>query len=76
MGQNVMIFIEKVDSLEGKVEVTHYSTYSYLDNIDITDRFKSPDIELSESTLKIFPAEHVNIKTGKVHERISIYPIQ
>lgn len=62
MGQNVMIFIEKVDSLEGKVEVTHYSTFSYVDNIDITDCFKSPEIELNESTLKIFPADHVNIK--------------
>lgn len=65
MGQNVMIFIEKVDSLDGKVEVTHYSTYSYVDNIDITDRFKSPDIEMSESTLKILPADHVNIKLVK-----------
>jgi hypothetical protein len=62
MGQNVMIFIEKVDTLEGKVEVTHYSTFSYVDNIDITDLFKSPEMELSESTLKIFPADHVNIK--------------
>ncbi|WLR54401.1 hypothetical protein LC048_18460 [Mesobacillus subterraneus] len=65
MGENVMIFIEKVDSLEGKVEVTYYSTYSYVHNIDITDRFKSPDIELTESTLKVFPAEHVNIKLVK-----------
>ncbi|WP_226086845.1 hypothetical protein [Mesobacillus sp. S13] len=65
MGQNIMIFIEKVDSLEGKVEATHYSTYSYIDNIDITDRFKSPVIELSESTLKILPTDHVNIKLVK-----------
>jgi hypothetical protein len=65
MGQNVMIFVEKVESLDGKVDVTHYSTYSYMDNIDITDRFKSPEIELSDSTLKIYPPEHVNIKLVK-----------
>jgi hypothetical protein len=65
MGQNAMVFIEKVDSLEGKVEVTHYATFSYVDNIDITDRFESPEIELSESTLKIFPIDHVNIKLVK-----------
>ena len=65
MGQNVMIFIEKVDSLEGKVEVAHYSTYSFVGNINITDRFKSPEIVMSESTLKILPTDHVNIKLVK-----------
>lgn len=65
MGQNVMIFVEKIDSLEGKVELTHYSTYSYIDNIDITDRFKSPDVEMSDTTLKIFPSEPLNIKLVK-----------
>ncbi|MBS8266544.1 hypothetical protein DYI25_19155 [Mesobacillus boroniphilus] len=65
MGQNAMIFVEKVDSLEGKVEVTHYSTYSYIDNIDITNRFKSPDVEMSDTTLKIFPPDPVNIKLVK-----------
>jgi hypothetical protein len=65
MGQNATVFIEKVDSLDGKVEVTHYATLSYVDNIDITERFNSPEIELSESTLKIFPLNHVNIKLVK-----------
>ncbi|MEW8969819.1 MAG: hypothetical protein AB2411_04290 [Mesobacillus sp.] len=62
---NSMVFIEKDKSLVGKVEVTHYSTYSYIDNIDITDRFESPDIELSRDTLKIFPREPLNIKLVK-----------
>ncbi|MGA9225635.1 MAG: hypothetical protein WB217_04755 [Mesobacillus sp.] len=65
MNQNAQIFIEKVDSLEGKVEVTHYSTYSYLDNIDITDRFPSPEIEMADATLKIFPIDPVTIKVVK-----------
>ncbi|WP_226645818.1 hypothetical protein [Mesobacillus subterraneus] len=65
MGQNVMIFVEKVDSLAEKVEVTHYSTYSYVDNIDITDRFKSPEIVMNDSTLKVLPADHLNIKLVK-----------
>jgi hypothetical protein len=72
MGQNVMIFIEKVDSLEGKVEVNHYSTYSYIDNINITDRFKSPEIELSESTLKIFPPD--SVKTLKLVKFKNAFP--
>lgn len=62
---NMQVFIEKVDSLEEKVQVTHYSTYSYLDNIDITDRFPSPEIELADATLKILPTEPVTIKVVK-----------
>lgn len=65
MNQHAQIFIEKVDFLEEKAEVTHYSTYSYMDNIDVTDRFPSPDIELPDTTLKIFPPEHVTIKLVK-----------
>lgn len=65
MAQNLMVFIEKEQSLDGGVEVTHYSTYSYIDNIDITNRIKSPDIELNGSTLKIFPLEPLNIKLVK-----------
>jgi hypothetical protein len=65
MAQNLMVFIEKDQSVEGKVEVTHYSTYSYIDNIDITNRIKSPDIELNGTTLKIFPLDPVNIKLIK-----------
>lgn len=65
MNQHAQIFIEKVESLEEKVEVTHYSTYSYMDNIDITDRFPSPDIQLNDTTLKIFPQDHVTIKLVK-----------
>ncbi|WP_079505223.1 hypothetical protein [Mesobacillus jeotgali] len=56
------VFVEKVESLDDKVEVTHYSTYSYINNIDITERFTSPDIQLSENSLKLFPMEHVNIE--------------
>ncbi|RSD26806.1 hypothetical protein [Mesobacillus subterraneus] len=65
MNQHAQIFIEKVDSLEENVEVTHYSTYSYMDNIDITDRFPSPDIQLDGTILKIFPPDHVTIKLVK-----------
>lgn len=65
MNQNVQIFIEKVNSLEEKVQVTHYSTYSYLNNIDITDRFPSPEIKLADATLKIFPTDPVTIKLVK-----------
>ncbi|MEH7444118.1 hypothetical protein V7201_17535 [Bacillus sp. JJ1122] len=65
MNQNAQIFIEKVDSLEEKVQVTHYSTFSYLDNIDITDRFPSPEIKLADATLKIFPTDPVEIKLVK-----------
>ena len=62
---HAMVFIEKVKSLEDVVEVTHYSTYSYIDNIDITDRFTSPDIHLSGTTLKAFPPDPVNLKLVK-----------
>ncbi|MCM3125526.1 hypothetical protein QNH36_04190 [Mesobacillus sp. AQ2] len=62
---NATVFIEKVKSLENQVEVTHYSTFSYIDNIDITDRFTSPEIQLSETTLKVFPQEPVNVKLVK-----------
>lgn len=65
MNQNAQIFIEKVNSLEEKVQVTHYSTYSYLNNIDITDRFPSPEIKLADATLKIFPTDPVTIKLVK-----------
>jgi len=65
MNQDTSLFIEKVNSLEGKVKVTHYSTYSYLDNIDITDRFPSPDIQLNDTTLKIFPTDPVTINLVK-----------
>lgn len=65
MAQNLMVFIEKDPSVEGKVEVTHYSTYSYIDNIDITSRIKSPDIEINGTTLKIFPLDPVSIKLIK-----------
>lgn len=65
INQNAQIFIEKVDSLKEKVQVTHYSTYSYLDNIDITDRFPSPEIEMANGTLKIFPTEPFTIKVVK-----------
>lgn len=65
MNINSMVFIEKVNSLEGKAEVTHYSTYSYVDNVDITDRFTSPEVMFSDSTIKILPSEPVNIKLVK-----------
>lgn len=59
------VFIEKVKSLENQVKVTHYSTFSYIDNIDITDRFTSPEIQLTETTLMIYPQEPVNVKLVK-----------
>jgi hypothetical protein len=62
---NSMVFVEKVKSLENKVEVTHYTTFSYIDNIDITDRFTSPEIQLTKTTLKVFPQEPVNVKLVK-----------
>jgi hypothetical protein len=65
MNQQAQLFIEKVNSLEEKVEVTHYSTYSYIDNIDITNRFPSPDVQLNDTTLKIFPQDIVTIKLVK-----------
>lgn len=65
MNQNAQVFIEKVDSLEAKVEVTHYSTYSYLDNMDITDRFPSPEIKLANGKLEILPTDPVTIKVVK-----------
>jgi hypothetical protein len=65
MNQNAQIFIEKVNSLEEKVEVTHYSTYSYLDNMDITDRFPSPEIKLADGKLEILPTDPVTIKVVK-----------
>jgi hypothetical protein len=65
MNQQSQIFIEKVNSLEEKVEVTHYTTYSYIDNMDITNRFPSPDVQLTDSTLKIFPQDIVTIKLVK-----------
>lgn len=65
MNQDTSIFIEKVNSLEGKVKVTHYSTYSYMDNIDITDRFPSPEIKLTDTNLKIYPTDPVTINLVK-----------
>jgi hypothetical protein len=62
MAQNATIFIEKVESLEGTVQVTHYTTFSYVDNVDITDRFTSPEVQFTDTTIKIFPADPVNIK--------------
>jgi len=62
---NAMVFIEKAKSIADKIEVTHYSTFSYVDNIDITDRFTSPEVELIETTLKILPPDHVNIQLVK-----------
>lgn len=65
LSMNATVFIEKVKSLENQVKVTHYSTFSYIDNIDITDRFTSPDIHLAETELKIFPQEPVNVELVK-----------
>jgi hypothetical protein len=62
---NATVFIEKVKSLENQIKVTHYTTFSYIDNIDITDRFTSPEIQLTETTLKVFPQEPVNVKLVK-----------
>ena len=64
-GDNSMVYIEKVDSLEGKVEVAHYSTFSYVANYDITDQVKSPEIRLIDDTLNIYPPESMNIKLVK-----------
>ncbi|MCM3574626.1 hypothetical protein M3172_15630 [Mesobacillus subterraneus] len=60
-----MVYVEKKDSLKGKVEVAHYSTFSYVDNMDVTDLFESPEIRLNDGTLKIYPREAVNIKLVK-----------
>lgn len=65
IGDNSMVFIEKVDSLERKVEVAHYSTFSYVANYDITDQFKSPEIRLNDDTLNIYPPEPLHIKLVK-----------
>lgn len=60
--QNSAIFIEKVDGLDGNIEVSHYMTKSYINNVDVTDRFTSPRVEFMDSKLSLYPAEVVEVK--------------
>ncbi|CAM3897190.1 hypothetical protein [Mesobacillus thioparans] len=65
MTSDAMVFIEKAESHGSEIEVTHFSTYSYIDNINITDRITSPDIKLTETTLEISPSVPVNVELVK-----------
>lgn len=65
LNQNAMTFVEKVDTLEDKVVVTHYVTKSFVDNVDITEKFTSPEVQFNNATIKLFPADPVKIELVK-----------
>ncbi|MEH7883975.1 hypothetical protein V7654_06580 [Bacillus sp. JJ1609] len=59
---NAATFVEKVDSLEDTVVITHYMTKSYVNNVDITGQFSSPDVQFENATIKMLPAAPVNLE--------------
>lgn len=60
------VFVENVSSLEGKIEVRHYTAKSYIENVDITDRITSPNIKLDGAKVTLLPAESVELKFAKL----------
>jgi len=61
----IMIWAQRKDTEDGKLEVGFYLAKTSLEGVDYTDKIESPSVELSGSRLTVKNASHYQIKLAK-----------
>jgi hypothetical protein len=64
--ERILMFVEKVNNLNGEIEVRHYAAKSYIETVDITERITSPYIKLDDSKFTVLPRDAVDLKFAKL----------
>ncbi|RIW34020.1 hypothetical protein D3H55_10515 [Bacillus salacetis] len=61
----ISVLVERKDTADGVIEAAHYTSKSFLANIDVTEEVPSPDLSIVEGHLEIIPPEPVEIKMAR-----------
>lgn len=62
----IQVFVEHVAELKGQVEAYHYSSRTYMEGVDITERIHPPRLEIEGESLNIYSPASTKVKFFKM----------
>ncbi|WP_456272519.1 hypothetical protein [Bacillus sp. AK031] len=67
------VLVEIKEAEDGVVEAAHFTTKSFISNVDVTSEINSPSIEIKDGTFRMYPPAPIDLKLAKFSQPLPFH---